>query len=112
MSNDTPATGHARIDAPDLDRALAERSPPRVVDVRLPSEWQDGHVPGSLNLPLQDLEGGLAGLERDERIVVHCQSGYRSSIAASLLERHGFSRLEDLRGGWQAWQQAHAGTRG
>jgi glyoxylase-like metal-dependent hydrolase (beta-lactamase superfamily II)/rhodanese-related sulfurtransferase len=101
---------HARIDAPDLEAQLEEPAPPRVVDVRLPSEWEAGHIPGSTNLPLQALARDLAALRRDESLVIQCQSGYRSSIAASLLERHGFSRLQDLRGGWLAWQ-AQAASR-
>lgn len=104
--------GHARIDVPELDAELGTARPPQVVDVRTPSEWEAGHIPGSVNLPLQRLAAGLATLRRDEALVVQCQSGYRSSIAASLLERHGFSRLRDLRGGWLAWQKAHAATRG
>jgi glyoxylase-like metal-dependent hydrolase (beta-lactamase superfamily II)/rhodanese-related sulfurtransferase len=101
---------HSRIDAPHLEAQLEEPGPPRVVDVRLPSEWEAGHIQGSTNLPLQTLARGLGALRLDEPLVIQCQSGYRSSIAASLLERHGFSRLQDLRGGWLAWQRAQAAS--
>lgn len=102
---------HPRITVPELLGQLEREHPPRVLDVRLPAEYEAGHVPGSTNLPLQALEQGLDGLSRDEPLVVQCQSGYRSSIAASLLERHGFSDLRDLRGGWLAWDEAHSASR-
>jgi glyoxylase-like metal-dependent hydrolase (beta-lactamase superfamily II)/rhodanese-related sulfurtransferase len=103
--------GHPRISAAELRSQLAGPSPPRVVDVRLPAEWEAGHIPGSLNVPLQGLDAGLERLSLDEPLVIQCQSGYRSSIAASLLERHGFSRLQDLQGGWVAWAKAASGPR-
>ena len=103
---------HARITARELARQLDGEAPPRVVDVRQPAEWEAGHIPPSTNLPLQGLEQRLDALRRDEPLVLQCQSGYRSSIAASLLERRGFTRLQDLRGGWLAWEAAHAGTGG
>jgi glyoxylase-like metal-dependent hydrolase (beta-lactamase superfamily II)/rhodanese-related sulfurtransferase len=103
--------GHPRIGAAELRLQLEGPRPPLVVDVRLPSEWEAGHIPGSLNVPLQGLDAGLDRLSRNERLVIQCQSGYRSSIAASLLERHGFSGLQDLQGGWVAWAKDFAGPR-
>jgi len=105
---------HPRISAESLAAQREASSPPLVLDVRLPGEWAAGHIPGSRNLPLQDfaLTGeGLADLPRDRALVLQCQSGYRSSIAASLLERRGFSGLQDLQGGWLAWERAHPASR-
>ncbi len=100
---------HPRIDPDVLAEQLAGEDPPRVLDVRMPAELENGFIPGASNAPLQRFDQALAEveppLEPGQALVVQCQGGYRSSIAASLLERKGFSRLQDLRGGWAAWEE-------
>jgi rhodanese-related sulfurtransferase len=59
-----------------------------VVDVREVEEWADGHLPGALHLPVHDIEQVASALPRGE-LWVHCRSGYRAGIAASLLHRLG-----------------------
>ena len=81
---------------------------PLVVDVRSPREWSADHIEGSLNLPLNHLAERLSEIPPSRRIVVHCASGYRSSIAASVLKQHGFTDVVDLAGGFNAWGAAHA----
>jgi hydroxyacylglutathione hydrolase len=73
-----------------------------VLDVRKPTEFADGHVKDALNIPLNDLSDPLnmAALEEDQNVYVHCQGGYRSVIAASLLKRQGFHNLRNVIGGW------------
>ena len=73
-----------------------------LLDVREPAEWQAGHVPGAFHVPLGELEGRLAALPRDRRVVVICRSGNRSATATSLLVRSGFDAV-NLRGGMRAW---------
>ena len=89
-------------------RALAERREQMaVLDVRRESEHASGRIEGSLNVPLNQLDARIAeieGFSRGKTLVVHCASGYRSSIAASLLERRGVTGLMDLSGGFQAWE--------
>jgi len=92
-----------RITAQALEERLAEEPAPLVVDVRAKSEWDAGHVEGSRNVPLNHLVERADELPRDRTLVVHCGSGYRSSIAASLLEQQGFDNVLDLVGGMQAW---------
>jgi hydroxyacylglutathione hydrolase len=79
---------------------------PRVIDVRGTSEWKEGHVPKATHVYLGDLAERTADLRRDEPIVVHCESGTRSSIAASLLMARGFSNVTNFDGGYAAWQKA------
>lgn len=95
-----------RITAPTVQEQLVTNHPPLVVDVRTANEWKSGHIEGSINIPLNQLRDRLAELPRDEPFVVHCQSGYRSSIACSLLEAEGFRHQEDMVGGYKAWQAA------
>jgi glyoxylase-like metal-dependent hydrolase (beta-lactamase superfamily II)/rhodanese-related sulfurtransferase len=76
----------------------------RVLDVRRPAEWNAGHIPNSMLAPLDRLSSLTGDLDRASPIAVHCKSGYRSSIAASLLLRAGFTQVMDLVGGFDAWQ--------
>ncbi|GIX49431.1 MAG: MBL fold hydrolase [Candidatus Tectimicrobiota bacterium] len=99
-----------RITAPALAELLASPAPPLVLDVRTPREWQEKHIEGSHNLPLNRLRERLAEIPRDRLVVVHCASGYRSAIAVSLLERHGLTQLADLVGGFAAWEASQLAT--
>ncbi|HEX2610587.1 MAG TPA: MBL fold metallo-hydrolase [Gemmatimonadales bacterium] len=76
-----------------------------VVDVRAEAEWNAGHIPGSVNIPLGELEQRLGELPRDE-LVVHCQSGGRAAIAASLLRARGFRGVQLFSGGFAEWCRA------
>ncbi len=74
-----------------------------VVDVRKPEEFEKGHLEEALNIPLQEMAdpGSMALLEEDQNIYVHCSTGYRSVIAASLLKRQGIHNLRNVVGGWE-----------
>jgi hydroxyacylglutathione hydrolase len=71
--------------------------------VRTPREWHSKHIAGSLSIPLNHLPRRLQEVPRQGPLVLHCQSGYRSAIAASLLEQHGIT-CADLVGGFAAWE--------
>jgi hydroxyacylglutathione hydrolase len=73
-----------------------------VVDVRKPTEYADGHLKDAQNIPLNDMSdpGVMANLEEDQNIYVHCQGGYRSVIASSLLKRQGIHNIRNVVGGW------------
>ncbi len=77
-----------------------------VLDVRGQAEWKSGHVPGVPNIPVGYLTDRLDQIPRDKPVVVHCQSGARSAIAASLLRANGFPNVGNLAGGFVAWQAA------
>ena len=94
-----------RVTAGSLAEALASGDPPVVVDVRSEREWDERHIDGAVNLPLSRLADGLGTLPADRRLVVHCASDYRSSVAASLLRRAGLERIAVLVGGIAAWEQ-------
>jgi hydroxyacylglutathione hydrolase len=94
-----------RVTAATLAELLASAAPPSVLDVRTAREWQDKHIEGSLNIPLHQLEERIQEVPRDRFLVVHCQTGYRSAIAVSLLRRHGVYAVADLVGGIAAWEK-------
>jgi hydroxyacylglutathione hydrolase len=97
-----------RITAATLAEQLQTESSPLVLDVRTENERQTGVIPDSVHIPLNRLEEQMEKLPQDRRIVVHCAGGYRSAIAASLMERGGFTDLADLVGGYAAWEKAAA----
>ena len=74
-----------------------------VLDVRSPAEWKAGHIASAIHIPLGDLPTRLKELPRSQRIHVICGSGYRSSIACSLLQRAGFPEIRNTLGGMTAW---------
>lgn len=73
-----------------------------VVDVRKETEFADGHVKDAVNLPLGEINdpGLIANIEERDNLYVHCQSGYRSIIASSILKRQGFHNLRNVVGGF------------
>ena len=75
----------------------------QVVDVRQPGEFEQGHIAQALSKPLPKLAASLDGLDRETPLAVHCKSGYRSAIAASLLQRAGFAQVMNVIGGIDAW---------
>jgi rhodanese-related sulfurtransferase len=99
-----------RITREALAARLAGKSPPQVVDVRTNTEWSAGHIDGALHLVLDDLAQNLARVPKGRELVVVCKSGYRSSIAASVLHAGGFERVTDLVGGMDAWSTAASGA--
>jgi hydroxyacylglutathione hydrolase len=77
-----------------------------VLDVRSDAEWQAGRVPEAQHIYVPHLEEQLDTLDRNQKIVTYCGSGYRSSIAASLLRKQGFSDVVNVPGAWTAWTAA------
>ena len=99
-----------RITAAMLVEELASSQPPLVLDVRTGKEWRVKQIERSLNIPLNHLQEQINRVSSDRMVVVHCASGYRSSIAVSLLERHKVTGSADLVGGIAAWEAAQLPT--
>lgn len=85
---------------------LASAQPPLVIDVRAPREREQKHIEGSLNIPLNRLAENLKTLPENRPLLVYCAGGYRSSIAASLLQGSGFGPVSEIAGGIAAWEAA------
>jgi len=83
--------------------AVAQERAPVMVDVRAPGERQRKRIAGSVGIPLTHLCERLSELPADRPLLVYCAGGYRSSIAASLLQRHGFTQVSEIAGGIAAW---------
>lgn len=77
-----------------------------VIDVRTPAEFEEGHIGGAKNIPLGTVGPRSDEIPTDKPIVVHCQGGTRSSIAASLLQKKGMKNVINLTGGFGGWKKA------
>jgi hydroxyacylglutathione hydrolase len=75
-----------------------------VLDVREAGEVTIGAIENSVRIPLGQLQNRTRELDRNKLLVVHCKSGYRSSIATSILRRAGFRDIANLTGGFDAWK--------
>jgi hydroxyacylglutathione hydrolase len=95
-----------RVTAPMVAEELASPDPPLLLDIRNPREWGTKHIDGSVNVPLNHLRERIGEIPRDRRIAVHCAGGYRSSIAASILQQYGITNLIEMAGGLAAWDAA------
>lgn len=78
----------------------------RTLDVRQPAEWRAGHLPDAVHIPGGELPRRLDEVPRSGPIAVTCGSGYRSSVAASLLQHHGYQPIINVLGGMSAWRAA------
>ena len=99
------------LNAQFADELLSSADPPLAVDVRAPNERQQKYIAGSLSVPLNHLVEKLETLPKDRALLVYCAGGYRSSIAASLLQSHGFERIAEIAGGIAAWEAARLPVR-
>ncbi len=109
-SAETPASAAsqaarpAEVDVAELKAAL-ERDGTHLIDVRTPQEYADGHVPGAVNIPLDQLGQRLGELPKDGTLYVICRSGHRSGLAQKELAGKGIEAI-NVRGGTLAWKAA------
>jgi rhodanese-related sulfurtransferase len=97
--------GTERLTPAEAGAVVASSHPPVILDVRAPKEYAQVRIPGAVNIPLNHLRERLGELPANRRVLVHCAGGYRSSIAAGILQQHGIDVLE-LSGGIGAWEAA------
>lgn len=95
-----------RISVQFAAELLASSKPPVVIDVRTPREHEQKYIAGSLSIPLNHLSERVEELPRNRHLFVHCAGGYRSSIAASLLQKDGLDQVGEIAGGIAAWEAA------
>jgi glyoxylase-like metal-dependent hydrolase (beta-lactamase superfamily II)/rhodanese-related sulfurtransferase len=89
---------------------LASPTPPLAVDVRTAAERAEKRIAGSVHIPLNQLMDRMAEIPRDRPVLVYCAGGYRSAIAASLLQRAGYTDVSELAGGIGAWHDDAEGA--
>jgi len=95
-----------RLSAQFAAELLSSSQPPLAIDVRTPREREQKHIGGSMSIPLNRLLESLETLPKNRSLLAYCAGGYRSSIAASLLQASGFASVSEIAGGIAAWEAA------
>jgi hydroxyacylglutathione hydrolase len=98
-----PHTVVGQMTVHELNKRAADL---QVLDVRSPREWKNGHVPGAHHIFLPELGKRMSELDPSKPTAVYCASGYRASIATSMMKPRGFDTLWNVPGSWEAWQKA------
>ncbi|MCI4670602.1 MAG: MBL fold metallo-hydrolase [Bacteroidia bacterium] len=96
----------SQVDAEALESIVEKAGGSKVFDVRKQSEYAANHVVDAFNTPLSIINDHLASFPKEENFYVHCLSGYRSMIAASILKSRGYHNLFDVKGGFKAIEQS------
>ncbi len=82
----------------------------RLIDVREDNEWQAAHANGSEHLGKgiieRDIEAAVP--DKETELILYCGGGYRSALAADVLQQMGYRKVFSMAGGWKAWQEAGA----
>jgi hydroxyacylglutathione hydrolase len=99
-----------QITVHDLAAWLEEGRDVAVIDVREPTEWDDGHIPGALHLPMFEAVARRAEVPDDRPKAVLCAGGLRSSAVIGALQRHGLGGFHNVTGGMSAWVKAGYGV--
>ncbi len=100
------------ITATELQQRLDQGEKIYLLDVRETHEFTQGHMPGSRLTPLHQLSYNIEKLPRDRPIVAVCRSGNRSGVATDMLQRAGFTNVQNLRGGMIAWTRSGGAVKG
>ncbi len=77
-----------------------------LIDVRQPSEYEEGHIPGAVNIPIREITKHLDAIPMDEAVIVYCQSGYRAAMATAALQTLGYDNVKAFGGSYKAWTAA------
>ena len=93
---------------------LEEDADVRLIDVREDHEWEAGHAAGAEHLGKGIIERDIERLIPDQstEIILYCGGGYRSALAAEVLQRMGYYDVSSMAGGWKAWKEAGAPVEG
>jgi hydroxyacylglutathione hydrolase len=95
------------VDVEDMAAWILSAEPMTVVDTRDEHEWAAGHVPGAVHIYVPDIPHRAAEIPLEAPVAVHCASGYRAGIAASLLEQAGLTRIIHVNGPYSDWDRLH-----
>ncbi|HEX8287931.1 MAG TPA: rhodanese-like domain-containing protein [Pyrinomonadaceae bacterium] len=102
-------TGHGSVKQASVEqtkRAVDNNKNVQFIDVRTESEYESGHAPGTVNLPIDSLEKELAKLDPEKPVYLICQTGRRSQKGAEILEKNNFKNVYNVEGGTSAWEKA------
>lgn len=84
-------------------QGMLDDSSTLILDVRTTGEFNRGHIPGALNIPVQNLSSSLGQLDKSKHIIVYCRSGNRSTLAKRILHENGYNQISNFKGSWNHW---------
>ncbi len=99
-------SGYGNVDVGEARDLIAEKADLVILDVRTVSEYESGHLKGSINIPVEVLSGRLSELNPDDELLVYCRTGNRSTTAVGILRENGYDRIYHMDGGIVAWNAA------
>lgn len=87
----------------ELKTLLSQKSNFFLIDVRDPEEYEEGHIKGSILIPVHVISERIKGIKKDKHLVTYCRTGRRSLAAAEMLREMGYTNVGHLFGGYEAW---------
>lgn len=95
-----------QVSVAEAKTAIDEKKDAQFIDVRTVEEYDSGHAPKAVNMPLDSLENNLAKLDQDKPVYVICQTGRRSQKGSEILQKSGFKDIYNIKGGTSEWISA------
>ena len=95
-----------RLEQMSVQELNEQKEELQILDVRTDGEWNSGHVPGAQHTFVPKVAEYCGNLDKKRPLAVYCGSGYRASIAASVLQAHGFEKVFNVPGSMKAWKNA------
>lgn len=92
---------------------LKENQEAKLIDVREDNEWDASHAAGAIHLGKGIIERDIEARvpDKETELILYCGGGYRSALAADVLQEMGYTNVYSMAGGWKAWKEAGAPTR-
>ncbi len=106
MQMGSGGSGFGNVDVGEARDLIAEKADLVVLDVRTVSEYESGHLEGSINIPVEVLSGRLSEFNPDDELLVYCRTGNRSTTAVGILRENEYDRVYHMDGGIVAWNAA------
>lgn len=91
------------IDVEELRNKIKNKEKIIILDVRTRKEYENGHIEGALLIPIDELRDNIRSLNKNDEIIIHCRSSYRSYIGYRILKNLGFNNVKNLNGSYLSW---------
>ncbi|MFW5709125.1 MAG: rhodanese-like domain-containing protein [Chloroflexota bacterium] len=105
LFNRSSSVDFKQITVDEYRETFSKKGSHHLVDVREPSEFKSGHVPGAVNIPLGEVSARVSEIPTDKPVVLVCASGNRSGMAARALAKAGYENVYNLQGGTISWMR-------
>lgn len=98
-----PVKGLRNLKSQQFKEELKQNNNKILIYVREPHEYQEGFIPGAINIPLSKLKSQINTISKDKHVFLYCQSGMRSKQVARILSKNQFQNLTHLQRGFMSW---------